>query len=212
MPARFGFPPYGGSITQNVYYVDDKKLVLFSFRSSPRSHSPHTKRWTISRTTLHHDDRSMGMHICQHGKTRRTKLNALLFRFALIVLSQLNACMQVRNAQKNGAAALLIANRRCSCYDTECGTNTPNPNGCTNPTPMLDDGSGVMFQFLPSWCSRISPISSRGSSYATPRSKWNCRGVLIPLKVDEWNTSCGVAPPILTVWTFSVTSGKWRRV
>lgn len=24
MPARFGFPPYGGSITQNVYYVDDK--------------------------------------------------------------------------------------------------------------------------------------------------------------------------------------------
>lgn len=50
---------------------------------------------------------------------------------------------KVRNAQRSGAAGVIIADNTCLCADTECMNQTGNPS-CESQEPiMADDGSGA---------------------------------------------------------------------
>mmetsp|Transcript_10306 Transcript_10306/g.18235 ORF Transcript_10306/g.18235 Transcript_10306/m.18235 type:complete len:437 (-) Transcript_10306:252-1562(-) len=49
---------------------------------------------------------------------------------------------KVRNAQRSGAAGVIIADNTCLCSDAECVANSENPTCETSEPIMADDGSG----------------------------------------------------------------------
>jgi len=109
--ALFGIPQYGGSISQNVFWAD-------STLCSPNDYSfsnlyPHD-------TTAKEYGGPFILMVNRGGCTFVTK---------------------VRNAQRWGAAAVLIADDSCLCDDEDCKRS--NPGLCENREPtMADDGSG----------------------------------------------------------------------
>ncbi|KAL3904165.1 MAG: hypothetical protein SGILL_010173, partial [Bacillariaceae sp.] len=50
---------------------------------------------------------------------------------------------KVRNAQRTGAAGVIIADNTCLCSDTECVAASDNPSCETSEPIMADDGSGA---------------------------------------------------------------------
>merc|ERR1719246_284492 len=94
--ALFGIPPYGGKITQLVYYADDGSGKMMPW---PSPYILMVDRGTCTFVT------------------------------------------KVRNAQRNGAAGVIIADNSCLCSATECKSE-PGVS-CEQREPiMADDGSG----------------------------------------------------------------------
>ena len=113
--ALFGIPPYGGSITQNVYYADsdlcDARVnTRIGFPSRAEDESGNQMPWPSPYILM----------VDRGGCTFVTK---------------------VRNAQRSGAAGVIIADNTCLC---SAGDSCVNKGfECEEREPiMADDGSG----------------------------------------------------------------------
>lgn len=114
--ALFGIPPYGGSITQNVYYAD-------SDLCDPHVdvHGGFPERNVLDDGTMAPWPSPYILMVDRGGCTFVTK---------------------VRNAQRNGAAAVIIADDTCLCSAGDSCT-TEKGVECEDTEPiMADDGSG----------------------------------------------------------------------
>eukprot|EP00560_Eucampia_antarctica_P007971 CAMPEP_0197824116 /NCGR_PEP_ID=MMETSP1437-20131217/1419_1 /TAXON_ID=49252 ORGANISM="Eucampia antarctica, Strain CCMP1452" /NCGR_SAMPLE_ID=MMETSP1437 /ASSEMBLY_ACC=CAM_ASM_001096 /LENGTH=536 /DNA_ID=CAMNT_0043423625 /DNA_START=33 /DNA_END=1643 /DNA_ORIENTATION=- len=120
--ALFGFSPYGGSIAQNVYYSNSEFC-----ESDEDTHAGYPER--------EKDDQD----------------NMAPWPTPFILMVDRGGCsfvQKVRNAQKAGAAGVIIADNQCLCSDSECirTSNKEDPSavlGCQSSEPiMADDGSG----------------------------------------------------------------------
>jgi len=114
--ALFGIPPYGGSIAQNMYYAAD---TICDFNSiDTRSGSPIRAK---------DDDGKM-----------------LPWQSPFILMVDRGGCtfvQKARNAQRIGAAGMIIADNSCLCSATKC-VGDPG-KVCEEREPiMADDGSG----------------------------------------------------------------------
>lgn len=117
--ALFGKPPYGGSISQNVYYTESDLCDLGK---------------AIIKT---------------HPKDVNEKGEVVL-KPPFILMVDRGDCafvQKVRNAQRHGAAGVVIADNTCLCSDQECMSQQTDENGmqpaCETAEPvMADDGSG----------------------------------------------------------------------
>mmetsp|Transcript_32773 Transcript_32773/g.48536 ORF Transcript_32773/g.48536 Transcript_32773/m.48536 type:complete len:516 (-) Transcript_32773:240-1787(-) len=113
--ALFGVPPYGGSIQQSVYYADSDLC-----------------------------DPNVDVH---GGFPARKKENGeqLPWPSPYILMVDRGGCTfvnKVRNAQRSGAAGVIIADNTCLCSANNCTDDAPNAQ-CENREPiMADDGSG----------------------------------------------------------------------
>mmetsp|Transcript_20914 Transcript_20914/g.31520 ORF Transcript_20914/g.31520 Transcript_20914/m.31520 type:complete len:518 (+) Transcript_20914:115-1668(+) len=114
--ALFGVPPYGGSIATNVYYADDELCD-----SDVDTHKGYPSRET--------------------GKNG--KMEPWPSPFILMV--DRGGCTfvkKVRNAQRAGAAGVIIADNTCLCSDTKCIEESGLQICETSEPIMADDGSG----------------------------------------------------------------------
>jgi len=116
--ALFGVPPYGGSIAQNVYYADADLC------------DPNV-------------DTRRGYPI--RGKDSHGNMEAWPSPYILLI--DRGGCSfvnKVRNAQRSGAAGVIIADNTCLCSDQECvSANAGKELTCQTAEPiMADDGSG----------------------------------------------------------------------
>jgi len=114
--ALFGKPSYGGSIAQNVFYTE-------SDMCDPSK--------AIFKT---------------HPKEVNEKGEIYLNPPFILMVDRGNCAFvqKVRNAQRNGAAGVVIADKTCLCSDQECISQQPEGTGCETAEPvMADDGSGA---------------------------------------------------------------------
>jgi PA domain len=116
--ALFGRPPYGGSISQSVYYVEDDLCDM-------------------SKPVLH----TFPKDVNEKGE--------VILKSPFIMMVNRGNCafvQKVRNAQRNGAAGVVIADNVCLCSDSECMSqqqqNGESPPCETAEPVMADDGSG----------------------------------------------------------------------
>jgi hypothetical protein len=114
--ALFGVPPYGGSIAQNVYYADSD---LCDTNVDTRKGYPEREK-----------DSS--------GKMKSWESPYIL----MVDRGDCTFVQKVRNAQRSGAAGVIIADMTCLCSDTECTAQTNGACETTEPI-MADDGSGA---------------------------------------------------------------------
>lgn len=114
--ALFGIPPYGGSITQNVYYADDQLCdpVVDTTKGYPRREED------------------------ANGKMEEWKAPYIL----MVDRGDCTFVKKVRNAQRAGAAGVIIADNTCLCSDARCIELSDNPTCETSEPIMADDGSG----------------------------------------------------------------------
>ena len=117
--ALFGTPPYGGSIMQQVYYADSD---LCDVNVDKRKGYPARPK-----------DPTTGQ--------------MAEWESPYILMVDRGTCtfvQKVRNAQRAGAAAVLIADNTCLCNDTDCLSKTGvERSHCEPQEPiMADDGSG----------------------------------------------------------------------
>jgi len=114
--ALFGVPPYGGSIAQNVYYADSD----------------------LCDPTV---DTKKGYPIRSKGKDG--KMEAWPSPYILLVdRGGCSFVKKVRNAQRSGAAGVVIADNTCLCSDKDCVSDS-GEDICQPAEPiMADDGSG----------------------------------------------------------------------
>lgn len=118
--ALFGVPPYGGSLAQNLYYAD----------SDLCDPTVDTRKGYPARPV--------------EEKTK--KMESWPAPFILMVdRGGCSFVQKVRNAQRSGAAGVIIADNTCLCSDTKCYNATTNiDDGCQTAEPiMADDGSGA---------------------------------------------------------------------
>jgi hypothetical protein len=115
--ALFGIPPYGGSIQQQLYHADD---------------------------TLCHNNVDKRKGYPERAKDKDGKQAPWESPFILLVdRGECTFVEKVRNAQRAGAAAVLIADSSCLCTDHEC-INATGVTNCEVAEPiMADDGSGA---------------------------------------------------------------------
>lgn len=116
--ALFGVPPYGGSIAQNVYYADSD---LCDQDVDTRSGYPERET--------------------EGGKSGKMKP----WQSPYILMVDRGGCtfvQKVRNAQRSGAAGVIIADNTCLCSDSECTASNGGTCETTEPI-MADDGSGA---------------------------------------------------------------------
>jgi hypothetical protein len=162
--ALFGMPPYGGSIAQNVFYADSDlcdPTVDTSKGFPTRDIDPKTKKqapWPSPYILM--VDRGGCTFVqkvrIRFGRTRSVDINFhclrnfnrkkaifhccglhLIFSFSLLLLFY---SLQVRNAQRSGAAGVLIADNTCLCNDDACTAANPGTT-CEMQEPiMADDG------------------------------------------------------------------------
>ena len=114
--ALFGIPPYGGSIHQQVYYADSDLCD---------SNVDTSKGYPVRDV--------------KDGKMEPWKSPYIL----MVDRGGCTFVQKVRNAQRAGAAAVLIADNTCLCFDAICMFKT-NLTVCEEDEPiMADDGSGL---------------------------------------------------------------------
>jgi len=114
--ALFGIPPYGGSIAQNVYYADDDLCDpdVDTTKGYPRREKDDNDKMTE-------------------------------WEAPYILMVDRGSCTfvkKVRNAQRSGAAGVIIADNTCLCSDSDCINASDNPSCETSEPIMADDGSG----------------------------------------------------------------------
>jgi len=115
--ALFGIPPYGGSIAQNVYFAD---------------------------SDLCNSDVDTTKGYPRRAKDKKTGKMAA-WESPYILMVDRGGCtfvQKVRNAQRTGAAGVVIADNTCLCADAECMEASENPTCETSEPIMADDGSG----------------------------------------------------------------------
>jgi len=117
--ALFGIPPYGGSIAQNVYYADSDLC------------DPNV-------------DTRKGFPTREKDATGKQASWPSPF----ILMVDRGGCTfvkKVRNAQRSGAAGVIIADNTCLCSDADCmAVNSAAAAMCESAEPiMADDGSGA---------------------------------------------------------------------
>jgi len=116
--ALFGLPPYGGSIQQNVYYADS--TMCDTNEDYNRGGYP----------TRENDDT---------GKMAPWKSPFIL----IIDRGDCTFVKKVRNAQRAGAAGVIIADSTCLCSAGDACTPDVEDEECESKEPiMADDGSG----------------------------------------------------------------------
>jgi hypothetical protein len=107
-------PPYGGAIVQTVFYADSDLC-----------------------DPLVNNTKGFPERFDERGK--------LPWSSPYILMVDRGGCtfvQKVRNAQRTGAAGVLIADNTCLCIDMECMSNT-DMRTCENTEPIVaDDGSG----------------------------------------------------------------------
>jgi len=114
--ALFGVPPYGGSIAQNVYYADSD---LCDADVNTRGGYP-------------------AREADKDGKMKPWPSPYIL----MVDRGGCTFVQKVRNAQRSGAAGVVIADNTCLCSDQECTAS--NNGACETTEPiMADDGSGA---------------------------------------------------------------------
>ena len=114
--ALFGVPPYGGSIAQNVYYAD----------SDLCDPTVDTRAGYPIRPT-------------KDGKMEPWPTPYLL----MVDRGDCSFVQKVRNAQRSGAAGVIIADNTCLCKDSDC-VSANGEDTCQTAEPiMADDGSGA---------------------------------------------------------------------
>eukprot|EP00545_Synedropsis_sp_CCMP1620_P000681 CAMPEP_0119029986 /NCGR_PEP_ID=MMETSP1176-20130426/40798_1 /TAXON_ID=265551 /ORGANISM="Synedropsis recta cf, Strain CCMP1620" /LENGTH=522 /DNA_ID=CAMNT_0006986349 /DNA_START=663 /DNA_END=2231 /DNA_ORIENTATION=+ len=114
--ALFGVPPYGGSIATNLYYADSDLC------------DPNVDTHKGYPTRPNADD---------------GKMEAWPSPFILML--NRGGCTfvkKVRNAQRSGAAGVIIADNTCLCSDAACIEASPGDQCETSEPIMADDGSG----------------------------------------------------------------------
>mmetsp|Transcript_907 Transcript_907/g.1126 ORF Transcript_907/g.1126 Transcript_907/m.1126 type:complete len:527 (+) Transcript_907:237-1817(+) len=114
--ALFGVPPYGGSIAQNVYYADSDLC------------DPNVD------TSKGYPERPTG----DNGRQEPWPSPYIL----MVDRGGCTFVKKVRNAQRSGAAGVIIADNTCLCSDSECVANSNMPTCETAEPIMADDGSG----------------------------------------------------------------------
>jgi len=117
--ALFGKPPYGGSITQQVYYTE-----------------------TTLCDSVNEEDKKTG-----RPRKKDKDGNVIPWEAPFILMADRGGCtfvQKARNAQKAGASALIVADNTCLCTDDECmGKTDIGTHNCESAEPiMADDGSG----------------------------------------------------------------------
>jgi len=114
--ALFGIPPYGGSITQSLYYADSDLCdsIVDKRRGYPQREKDNT------------------------GKMAPWPSPLLL----MVDRGGCSFVQKVRNAQRAGAAGVIIADKTCLCSDQECLSVNEVTNCQTSEPIMADDGSG----------------------------------------------------------------------
>lgn len=114
--ALFGVPPYGGSIAQNVFYADSDLC------------GPDI-------------DARKGYPI--RAKDKQGNMEPWPTPYILMVdRGGCSFVQKVRNAQKTGAAGVVIADNTCLCSDKDC-VSANGEDSCQPTEPiMADDGSG----------------------------------------------------------------------
>jgi len=114
--ALFGIPPYGGSIQEKLYYAAD---TLCGPTVDPRSGYPVEKD--------------------ANGNQKPWQSPFIL----MVDRGDCTFVQKVRNAQRAGAAAVLIADSVCLCGANNCEMG-PDQDACETEEPiMADDGSGA---------------------------------------------------------------------
>lgn len=115
--ALFGIPAYGGSIAQNLYYADSNLC------------DPNVD------ATKGYPQREVG----KDGKMEPWSTPFIL----MVDRGGCSFVQKVRNAQRAGAAGVVIADNTCLCIDKEC-REVNDQAECQNSEPiMADDGSGA---------------------------------------------------------------------
>lgn len=114
--ALFGVPPYGGSIAQSIYYADSD----------------------LCDPTV---DTRKGYPI--RSKDNKGQMEPWPSPYILMVdRGGCSFVQKVRNAQRSGAAGVVIADNTCLCSDTNC-VSANGEDVCQPAEPiMADDGSG----------------------------------------------------------------------
>ncbi|GAX12545.1 hypothetical protein FisN_24Hh121 [Fistulifera solaris] len=115
--ALFGIPPYGGSIAQQVYYAD---ADLCSPQVDKRRGYPERNRDS-------------------NGNQEPWPAPFIL----MIDRGNCDFVEKVRNAQRAGASAVLIADTSCRCADDICMNETGDVTCEATEPYMADDGSGT---------------------------------------------------------------------
>jgi len=114
--ALFGIPPFGGSIAQKVYYADSD----------------------LCDPTV---DTRRGYPVRDNDDTGKMAV----WEGPYILMVDRGGCtfvQKVRNAQRSGAAGVIIADNTCLCMDQNC-VQVNEDSECQNAEPiMADDGSG----------------------------------------------------------------------
>lgn len=115
--ALFGIPPYGGSIQQNVIYAADD---LCDPKVNKQGGYPERKK----------------------GKDGKMEP----WEAPYILMVDRGGCTfvnKVRNAQRSGAAGVIIADNTCLCaFGANCTSDSPDTDCETREPVMADDGSG----------------------------------------------------------------------
>lgn len=115
--ALFGIPPYGGSIQEKVYYAND----------------------TLCEATTTNSLNGYPVEKDSSGKR-------LPWQSPYILMVDRGGCtfvQKVRNAQRAGAAAVIIADTVCLCGAKDCVMGPTQTNCETTEPIMADDGSGA---------------------------------------------------------------------
>jgi len=115
--ALFGIPQYGGSIAQNLYYADSDLCSTVDNRGGYPEREPD-----------------------ETGKQAPWPSPYIL----MVDRGGCTFVQKVRNAQRTGAAGVIIADNTCLCSDEECNAiNDDDSTECQTSEPiMADDGSG----------------------------------------------------------------------
>ena len=136
----FGMPPYGGSIAQNVYYADDDLCSSFvnvtkGYPQRPDPEDPWPSPFIL---LVDRGGCAFTTKVCSKKVLKassKAPSDQRLFRLSPWFLG----CTQVRNAQRVGAAGVLIGDNTCLCSASNCVSDLP----CEANEPiMADDGSG----------------------------------------------------------------------
>lgn len=114
--ALFGIPPFGGSIAQQVYYADDDLCdpTVNTRKGYPTRAPDETGKQAPW----------LGPYILMVDRGGCTFVQ------------------KVRNAQRSGAAGVIIADNTCLCNDKDCTDVNENETCQTAEPIMADDGSG----------------------------------------------------------------------
>jgi hypothetical protein len=115
--ALFGVPPYGGSIAQNVYYADSD---LCDPTVDTRAGFP-------------------ARDVDGSGQMAPWPSPYIL----MVDRGNCTFVKKVRNAQRSGAAGVVIADNTCLCSDQDCMNESELPSCETTEPIMADDGSGA---------------------------------------------------------------------